>query len=230
MAERDLNRAASPAPDDLTNKVGASELYEAAVARMDDTWASALILWRDALAYCDALKIAIDVLTLLRLRTLSVTTKEHARLRDGFYQLSYTAAEVKTQELLIRSLHPELTPYVEHGFEVASWLAKRGADPTLSNLWVTRDGRPMSSGWISKRIRRASLELVGVPLNPQRIRRLGATSIHRFVPRESMVATSALQHHGPQETKDHYVKTGSGGSAAEFRRFMQSKFGREIDV
>lgn len=228
-AERDLTRASTPVPDELTEQVEPSKLYESAIARMDERWDTALTYWRDALAYCDALMIVIVGLTLMRRRTVWLTSRDHLRFIDDFVRLSYAPAEVKTRKRLLRSLPPELTRYVEHGLEVAETLARRRSLQELPNLWRTRAGTPMSRGWLGKRLRAACQDLVGVPLGPQRMRRLGATSIHRFLPRHSMTATSVLQHESPQESFDHYVKTGGGGAAIELYRLTQAKYGQNSD-
>lgn len=176
-----------------------------------------------ALSFLDVLKVAIDVLTSLRLGTLSITTKKHVNTIGDHKRLEYFPHEVKTREKLLRSLPAEMTYYVEQGFKMAAFLADEKVLPETHRLWLTGDGRPMSKGWMSQRMRETSRELVGVPLNPQRIRRLGATSVFQFRPRKIEVISKSM-HAGPRETFDHYVKTGGGGAALEFFRLTQKKF------
>lgn len=224
-AEADLGRASDPSKCSVPAN-GESEIYRVVVGRMEELWPTALTDWRDALSYLDALSIAIGMFTSARTRTLGLTTKAHAKLvedAEKFYRLSYAPHEVKTGKELVRSMPPELTKYIEQGQEVAASLYERRGAPSNDNFWMSRKGTPMRASWLVKRMARASEELVGERLTPQRFRRLAATSINRHAPREMPTAREALQHHRLTETYDHYVAKGSGGADEEHFRLMEQK-------
>lgn len=263
----ELQRAATLLPDGKTGLVGASTVYAAMLARMDKAMDGSLSSWKDALAYLDGLKVAIDDLTNVRLKTLALTEQRHFTLENGIYTLTYDRTEMKTKKPFKGPLPAALTPYIDHGFAVAAWLIQRsekGAGsarpldvidpappspsaatggricksrvapnqggqveiPVQQPLWVTRSGVRMSRRQTHARIKNTTWLEVGVELGPQQLRRLGPTSLRRFVPWRSSLAVSSVQHHSSRMTQK-YVKCDGSSSAFEFHRLLMDKFGKK---
>ncbi len=222
LALRDFERAAQPAEDDVTAKVSLSILYWAAVLRMDAVKETSLLCKSDGQEFQSGLIVAMEVLTGLRLRTLSLATQSDINFDGETTWLFFPKHKVKTRKDLIRSVHEHLTPYIKHGVRVAHSLA--GDQPFKGEMWLTRSGKPISRGWLAKRIKATTRELVGVPLGPQRIRRLGPTNTHQFAPWNMSGATAMMQHHSPAQTFDSYVKAGGIGTAHAFYHLRARKF------
>jgi hypothetical protein len=116
----------------------------------------------------------------------------------------------------------KLTKPTEHPPDEASL-----ADTPGMPLWVTRTGKPMSKKWIGTRISKRTKQLTGVRLPSQKIRRMSATSLHRYRPRDTSKATQMYQHHSARQTFEAYVKTDGRGAAREFHELLKRKLDRD---
>lgn len=222
LAAQDLDRAAERAVDNITPQVAFRDVYASAKAQLETKRPTATKNWRDALDYLDALMILIDLVSAARLRTLNDTKMVNFKRRGSFYRLTYLPHQLKSKKKLISSMPPDLTADIETGFKAAKWLAEERGIEQLSHVFVSRWGTRMKSGWMSKRIRRATANLVEVPLSPQRLRRLRATSIHSFAPHKLVWVSKALQHHAVTFTRKYYVN-GTGGVAKSYYLLRQEK-------
>lgn len=222
-AAADLDRASTPLTDELTRRTSSSEIYERALARMDENHDRSLADWRAALAYLDGLKLAIFVLTSIRLRTMALTQKRHFKLRGAQYVLVYRASETKTKEPFTADLPAELTARIEQAFEIAEWLARKAGKAEPDGIWVTRSGVRMSHRQTHSRCVASTEQEVGIPLGPQRLRRQGPTSLKQFAPFRASIATSTHQHHARKVTEGYAKATGTAG-AIELHNLLATRY------
>ena len=223
-AAADLDRAASPMPDEETALVAASTVFSASLQHMDKFWHAAEFDIVDGIRYLDGLRLAVGILTSARLRTLALTGARHLRKIEECYEIEYQPHEIKTKKPFDLMLPPELTRYIERGFRVSD----RWRDHMLTEdkpLWINRNGQQMSHAQIYARTCATTLELLRVELSPQQIRRVGPSSLRKFAPRQAHLATSMLQHGTPRITVKSYMKTGTSAATVELHQLRLKRYG-----
>ena len=227
----DLAAPAEPLPDLDTIRVGSSEIFEAACREMDRVGTEVPDAnWRRSIDFRDALMVAIIVTIGVRRATLRETMEDGIEQFDSFLRINYPKSVVKTKKKLIRSLPPELSEYAERGFEVAASLAKRRGEEDKGFLLVTRLGKQISRGWITKRVSACTKTLVNVALSPQKLRRgTATTSISASMPDKAYLATVSLQHYDRRET-DGYDKSNGLPAAVAFDDFMEDKYSDDVGL
>ena len=112
---------------------------------------------------------------------------------------------------------------------MAGSLAKRKGEEDKGFLLVTRLGKQISRGWITKRVTACTKLLVGIALSPQKLRRATATSISSSMPEMAYLATLQLQHYDRRETEGYDQSCGLS-AALMYDDTMEEKYSVELTI
>ena len=189
---------AEPSRDERPKIVGPSELYYAGIARMQRLQEAALMKPRKAVEYAEGLMMGIAASKPLRRRNLThmVIGSNLRQGADGNFVLHYASSETKTRREIEADLPASLSPFVE------AWLNRirpvlAGCRPSLA-MWLNKHGDDMSEGTLYLHFRAATMEELGVDLNPHLVRKIVTTGIAVSAPEAIEIAQHCLDH-----TSDH---------------------------
>lgn len=220
QATAELEGEAVPAIDEISALVGASNVYRAGLARMARLERAALDHWRQTLAYGDGLMMAVWISKPVRLETFASTTTSNLVERSSGIDLCYPASASKTRVRVEAALPEALTHCIRYWRQLVATVL---TGSHTSALWVTRHGRPISTGWLAARFCRATEEELDVRINPQRVRRIAATSVMLDAPDVARVIQTELDHADPQMARRHYVRTGNLSATLSYRRLLDQR-------
>lgn len=109
--------------------------------------------------------------------------------------------------------------------EVRPWLMQRHGE-RHNLLWVTRKGKPFTTGYLGARIALATTEATGVRVSPHLFRDAAATTLARSSPESAKLIKPILAHSSLETAERHYIHAGSieaGRDYASLIRNMKRK-------
>ena len=182
-----------------------------------------------AILYRDGLMIAMTAYVPFRRRNIASTALERNVIPlNGIYLLSLDETETKTAnpqdsyiaEELIEPLNLYLAEY--RPFLMAR--QGRWTKPVTNELWVSKDGSPMTQIAIYDRIRLRTGEAFGVPMRPHLFRDAAATTLAILDPKHVRIAAPLLGHRTFATTERYYQQA----TAMEAHRdYVRTIFGEE---
>lgn len=182
-----------------------------------------------AILYRDGLMIAMTAYMPFRRRNIASTALERNVIPlNGIYLLSLDETETKTAnphdsyiaEELIEPLNLYLAKY--RPFLMAR--QGRWTKPVTNELWVSKDGSPMTESAIYDRIRLHTGAAFGAPMSPHLFRDAAATTLAILDPQHVRIAAPLLGHR-TFGTTERYYRQGSGVEA--HRNFVSAIFEKE---
>jgi integrase/recombinase XerD len=153
--------------------------------------------------YRDGLIIAVLGNTLLRLANITSLTLGQTFIETGScWHIAIPRAESKNGDPIELPLPAALSPRIER------WLshyrcAFRGHD-TTDALWLSRNGRPLSSNRLYGIVMSHTREAFGRAVNPHLFRDCAVTSTARHDGAHVRVVSAALGHRSPRTTEKYY--------------------------
>lgn len=96
----------------------------------------------------------------------------------------------------------------QHLTEVRPWLMQRHGE-RHNLLWVTRKGKPFTTGYLGARIALATTEATGVRVSPHLFRDAAATTLARSSPASAKLIKPILAHTSFETAERHYIHAGS---------------------
>jgi integrase len=85
-----------------------------------------------------------------------------------------------------------------------------------SALWIGRLGRPLTYDAVERLITDTTRMALGVPVNPHRFRKAGATYAALNAPQSPHLGSALLQHANRRETEEHYNRANSLSVTEDF--------------
>lgn len=160
-----------------------------------------------AVAFRNALVVAMLADVALRLRTMRKLNEKHVVHADEDFSLSIEAALMKMKVDFYQDLSPRLTIHIQR------WLTevRRIFEPEKNVLafLISDEGRPLSRSELQRSVKAMSLLLVGHALSIQSFRRMDATSrIGEEVPDDQYELNNGLAHDNERSAapyQDHDV-------------------------
>ena len=157
-----------------------------------------------AIAYRDALMIALLTACPTRLRNLAMIEigRHLVQINDRF-QLRFAPLEVKNNRYISMELPSALTPFLKMWLQ--EWRPKLCKSADLSSLWIGVRGGALGARGIQAAITKRTKRAFGHPINPHLFRDIAATSTAIITPANIGIAGSILGHLTPQAAEDHYI-------------------------
>ena len=223
LAKRALSiatRKAEPSRRKRQQMLPARQLFEAGIARMQRAERKQHCK-RDIPAgrYRDGLMIAfLASRAMTRLANLAaMRIGEHIERRSDGYEVRFSGHEVKNKDFsghevknkdtMDFALPAALTPFIDRYLAVHRETRLRGRQSDA--FWVSTYRGPLQERTISWRIRRATLEEVGISISPHRFRDCTATSVAEDDPAHVRIIPRLLGHRDERTATRHYNNAGS---------------------
>lgn len=177
-----------------------------------------------AVLQVDAIVLGLLVSRALRSSNLRgiASGRNLVRVEDGF-ELRFAATEMKGHRRFETTVPVELVPimedYLHHGYENLTGRAPADGDFLL----VDHNGQPLTSGWLTNRVRRLTQRMVGKPVNPHFFRHIIATHAAQTWKITPTELAAFLGHRSAMTVMEYYEITSPARAAArldEFRRPM----------
>lgn len=173
---------------------------------------------QDALAYRNALMIAILIHCPVRLRNLTmIRIGKHLAFDGKRYRLDYEPIEVKTNRYLSCTLPEDLTPYISKW--LTHWRPKLMTRSGHDAFWVGVTGDPLGSRGIYGSIIKTTEAAFGTSINPHLFRDIAVSWIIDMDPSHAGITAPMLGHINPKTTEEHYIQA---NQALAISRYGQS--------
>jgi site-specific recombinase XerD len=188
-----------------------------------------------AIGYRDGLLIALLAYRPVRLKNLaSIALDRHLVRRGEEWWLLFPLDETKTSEVIDGPFPADLVPWLECYLAVfrpvlVGCRTKQGWPP-LDALWVSKDGRALSSITISATIQQRTKAAFGVSICPHLFRDCAATGIAISAPEQVRMIPDLLGHRTAATAERHYIQAGSleaGHRLAEIIRTWRRPTGKQ---
>ncbi len=182
-----------------------------------------------ALLYRDGLMITMTAYVPFRRRNIASTALERNVIPlNGIYLLSLDETETKTSNPQDNYIAEELTEPLSLylGKYRPFLMARQGrwTKPVTNELWVSKDGSPMTEIAIYDRIRLHTGEAFGIAMNPHLFRDAAATTLAIYDPQHVKIAAPLLGHRTFATTERYYQQA----TAMEAHRdYVRAVFGEE---
>jgi len=182
-----------------------------------------------AILYRDGLMIAMTAYVPFRRRNIASTALERNVIPlNGIYLLSLDETETKTanpQDLYVaEELIAPLNLYLAEYRPFLMARQGRWTKPVTDELWVSKDGSPMTQIAIYDRIRLHTGEAFGIPMSPHLFRDAAATTLAILDPQHVRIAAPLLGHRTFATTERYYQQA----TAMEAHRdYVRAIFGEE---
>jgi len=205
-----------PSRDKLSRMRPPAEIAAWAYRKLDDLNAARYRDKQAALAFRNALFIAILVNCPMRLRNLTmIRIGKHLHKTDDRYRLDFMPNEVKTDRYLTLHLPKVLTPFI--GAWIAEWRTLLTADQSIDALWVSIRGTPMRERGVYSCVVETTEAAFGVRINPHLFRDIAVTSIVDVTPENIGITAPLLGHINPATTEEHYIDANQAMAGVRYR-------------
>lgn len=195
---------AKPSKDKRARMRPTAEIFAAAVAELERLPADSLSL-KQALAYRDALMLALLALRPLRVKNFSsLELGRHLIQTEGGWLITIPANETKTRQPVSFALPEPLLPWFERYLSAVRPLFPHAAES--SRLWLGKEGVMRNSHAVYHRITRLTARLFGVPINPHLLRDCAASSLAAVSADMARAAAPLLGHRHFSTTERYYIQ------------------------
>lgn len=199
-----VQRNAPPSRDKRSRMRPSGEIFAAAIEHMRGVDLSTGFI-RSAIAYRDALMLALAAARPLRVRNLAaIEIGRHLVCLDDRWLLAIPAEETKTQQpiefYLPKAILPWLHRYLE---EVRPMFPGAAATP---HLWLGMTGGPIDREAVSSRISKLTKRLFGKSINAHLLRDCAATSLAHVSADAARAAAPLLGHRYFTTTERFYIQ------------------------
>ncbi len=203
-------RRAEPSRRKRQQMLPARQLFEVGIARMHRADREHHCK-RDIPAgrYRDGLMIAfLASRAIVRLANLAaMRIGQHIERDADCYVCRFSGDETKNGDVMEFDLPAALTPFIERYLAVHRETLLRGHQSDA--FWVSAYRGPLSEQRISERIRRATLEEVGISISPHRFRDCAATSVAEEDPAHEGINRRLLHHRDERSSTTYSINAGS---------------------
>lgn len=218
---RHYERIALPIRDMRHLLVGASELYDAGIARMQRAAAAGC----DRLAavrYGDGLTIAMCAAAPVRLKNLQATRVgvHLTRASAGAYEWGFAPSETKNHKRISAQLPTSLEPFLDRWLHEVRPFLLQGQDHDA--MWVTTRGEPMSRTTVYWRLCNATERELGVRIYPHAIRHIAATSIAVSMP-ESVRMIPFILNNDCRTAQEHYNLADELSASVQYLKVFEQR-------
>ncbi len=183
---------------------GPAEVFSAGLARMDHHRAEAASSKTAAAKFGDGLMMVMLATKPVRRRNVAGTIlgTHIIKLQNGAYRWQFTAEETKTRQSISADLPLTLTPFIDYWLEKVRPVLLAGG--TSDAFWITVKGTGMASDTVYGRFCEATLEELGVRINPHLMRDIVATGIAIAMPQDAAIIPAMLDHGWNESSKDYF--------------------------
>jgi integrase/recombinase XerD len=189
--------------------------------RLDELDAGWMRDGMEALAYRNALMVAILVHCPIRLRNLvMIRINRHLKKVQDRYQLDYEPSEVKTNRYLSCVLPLELSPYINNWIQ--DWRPLLLRDQAIDAFWIGRRGAPIKEGGVYGCVIDTTKAAFGTSINPHLFRDIAATWVVDMAPANVGITSTMLGHVNPKTTEDHYIQANQSVAGARYRKSVDT--------
>ena len=210
--------------------IPARQLFEAGITRMQRADREQHCK-RDIPAgrYRDGLMIAfLASRSIVRLANLAaMRIGEHIERRSDGYEVRFSGDEVKNKNTMDFALPAALTPFIDRYLAVHRETLLRGHQSDA--FWVSAYRGPLPEQRISERIRRATLEEVGISISPHRFRDCTATDIAENDPAHVRIIPRLLGHRDERTATRHYNNAGSLSASRRINAILLELLDEALD-
>ncbi|MFC4171421.1 tyrosine-type recombinase/integrase [Microvirga sp. GCM10011540] len=195
---------AKPSRDKRARMRPTAEIFAAALTEMEQLPPSGLTL-RQALAYRDALMLALLALRPLRLKNFaSLELGRHLVPTEGTWLIIIPAAETKTHQPVSFELPEALRPwFARYLAEVRPPFPQAGES---ARVWLGKEGVMRDPHSIYHRIIKLTRRLFGVAINPHLLRDCAALSLAAVSADMARAAAPLLGHRHFSTTERYYIQ------------------------
>ena len=205
-----------PSRDKLSRMRPPAEIAAWAYRQLDDLNAARCRDKQSALAFRNALFIAILVNCPMRLRNLTmIQIGKHLHRTDDRYRVDFTPDEVKTDRYLTLHLPEVLTPFTDAW--ITEWRPLFTADQSIDALWVGIRGTPMRERGVYGCVVETTEASFGVSINPHLFRDIAVTWIVDQTPQNIGITAPLLGHTNPATTEEHYIHANQAMAGERYR-------------
>ena len=195
----------------------AAEVFDWAANEMDALNTTSDYRPTVAIAYRDALMIALLTACPIRLRNLTmIAISRHLMQVNDRYQLRFAPHEVKNNRYLTMALPSALTPFLEMWLQ--QWRPRLCKSADLMSLWIDVRGGALGARGIHAAITKRTKQAFGHPINPHLFRDIAATSTAIVTPANIGIAGSILGHQTTQAVEDHYIHANQIEAGRQLRK------------
>jgi integrase/recombinase XerD len=229
-----LKLARSASTDKRARMVPAAKIAAWAFDRMEAINAGPLSDTQQALAYRNALMIAVLVHCPVRLRNLTMVRLNRHLSFDGIhYRLDFEPHEVKTDRFLTCHLPPDLTPPLQRW--LTYWRPMLLKDTREDALWVGIRGTAMRPRGIYGCVIDTTATAFGVAINPHLFRDIAVSWLVDMDPAAAGITAPILGHINPKTTEEHYIQANQalavdryGQSVTSLRQQLAQEYGNPL--
>lgn len=217
-AVKKLRSRANPVRDKLTRLRPADVIERLGFDLMHGAETDpSLSRFKRALMFRDGFAIAFLIRRPLRLRNFA-DIKLHTHLvGENFSRITFLAAEMKGKRPFEAAFPPNLQQSLNHYLQVyrpyllslaagssTSAATSEGSPAIEPALWISREGRAVDPGALSKSIARRTRAAFGRDLTPHLFRDASVTTLIRDAPASALLTKTILSHSSIDVTFDHY--------------------------
>ncbi len=179
-------------------------IVEASLERMDTIRLDPTLNITGAIAYRDALMLALLAARPLRIKNFTALDLNHhvQRLEQG-WRITIPPKEVKNRILLEFHIPERILPYFERYLHLVRPVFPDAE--TSGQLWLGKKGASFNASTVRQRIIRLGQSLFGVHLNPHLLRDCAATSLADHSSSAARTATALLGHTQTSTTERYYI-------------------------
>jgi len=224
------SRRAKPSRRKRQQMIAVRQLFEAGIARMEradrEQHCKPDI---PACRYRDGLMIAfLASRSIVRLANLAaMRIGEHIERDADCYVCRFSGGETKNGDAMEFGLPAALTPFIERYLAVHRETLLRGHQSDA--FWVSTYRGPPNERTISWRIRRATLEEVGISISPHVFRDCTATNVAEEDPAHVRIIPRLLGHRDERTATRHYNNAGSLSASRRINAILLDLLDEALD-
>jgi len=216
-----VQRSARPTRDKQHRILASDVIYKAALAELEAVTAKPVGFPFGAIAYRDALMLALVAARPLRARNLiALELGRHLERTGSGWRLSIPGEETKTRQPLAFLLPESLVPWLERYLAEVRPLFPTA--PSSNRLWLGRDGRTIGPGFAYNRIARLTERLFGRRLNPHLLRDCAASTLAVESPEVARMAAPLLGHRHFTTTERYYIQANNLDASRRIDAILQA--------